>query len=172
MADLYLIRHAEPALRGVFLGQLDPPLAATAIAPACRALAGVRAAAVYSSPLRRARDTAALLPGNPAVTVIEDLKEIGYGAWEGKTWREAERGWPELARRKQTGWLDVAPPEGEPWTDFLGRVARALAVVRRGALPAAVVAHQAVNAALAHLLSGRDPVSFEQQYCEVIHCDL
>lgn len=172
MADLYLIRHAEPALRGVFLGQLDPPLAGPAIAPARRALAGVRAAAVYSSPLRRARDTAALLPGNPTVTVLEDLREIGYGAWEGKTWRDVERGWPELARRKREDWLAVDPPGGEPWPDFLLRVARALEAVRRGALPAAVVAHQAVNAALAHLLEGRDPISFEQQYCEGIRFDL
>jgi broad specificity phosphatase PhoE len=172
MPDVYLIRHAPPAVRGVFLGRLDPPLDPDGIAPARLALGGLHCEAVYASPLRRARETAALIPGHPCAVILEDLVELGLGEWDGVPWQEIERRWPLLARRKAADWLGVTPPGGESWDDLLRRAARALETVRGGPLPAAVVAHQAVNAALAQLIAGRDPLSFQQQYCEVIPCDL
>ncbi|MDQ6704409.1 MAG: histidine phosphatase family protein, partial [Acidobacteriota bacterium] len=69
--------------------------------------------------------------------------------------------------RKAADWLGVAAPGGESWQELLKRIETVWRAVRTGPEPAAVVAHQAVNAALANLIEGRDPLRFEQQYGEV-----
>ncbi len=166
MATLFLIRHAEPEIRGVFLGQMDPPLSAIGREQAAAALGQMRVAVAYTSPLLRARETAQCLRTREIV-VLPQLREIDQGEWTGKTWDQIEAGWPAVVRRKKTDWLGVTPPSGEPWPHFLDRIRDAWQVVRTGLQPAAIVGHQAVNAALAYLAENRDPLVFSQQYGEV-----
>jgi broad specificity phosphatase PhoE/ribonuclease HI len=83
-------------------------------------------AAVVSSPLQRAYDTAttAARPLGLDVTIDDDLIETDFGAWEGLTFAEAAERDPELHRR----WLQdtsVTPPSGESFDDVLLRVLRA-----------------------------------------------
>ena len=80
-------------------------------------------AAVFSSPLQRAYDTAATAAKALGldVTVDDDLIETDFGAWEGLTFAEAAERDPELHRR----WLrDTAtmPPGGESFDAVLDRV--------------------------------------------------
>ncbi len=167
MPTLFLIRHAEPALQGVFLGQLDPPLSPEGRRRAAEALSEVDVRAIYSSPLQRARETAGFLPA-PRVIELAGLCEIDYGAWTGKTWAEIETKWSDLASRKSADWLGVSAPGGESWSDFVERVSVAWQVIRSGHTPAAVVAHQGVNSILAHLIRGQNPLEFVQQHGEVL----
>lgn len=171
MRKLLLVRHGEPSQAGVFLGRLDPGLSEHGERTAREELGGLRAAAIYSSPLRRALETAQVMEGGD-MQVLEELTEIGFGAWEGLDWEEVERRDPELARRKMDDWFQVTPPAGEPWAKFEQRVARALEKIRRGEAPAVVVAHIGVNAALARLVAGEPPLEFRQEYCEVKSYDL
>src|SRR5262245_12806685 len=54
---------------------------------AARHLAGRPIAAVYSSPLERARETAAIVAAGAPVTVRDDLTEAALAApWEGLPW--------------------------------------------------------------------------------------
>jgi ribonuclease H / adenosylcobalamin/alpha-ribazole phosphatase len=85
-------------------------------------------AAVITSPLQRAYDTAA----NAAkalgldVTVDDDLIETDFGAWEGLTFAEAAERDPQLHRK----WLrdtSVTPPDGESFDSVAERVQRARA---------------------------------------------
>jgi alpha-ribazole phosphatase len=162
MPVIHLIRHAEPAVRGVFLGRIDPPLASLSHRPSTLAVD-----AVYTSPLQRSRQTAALLfPGHTPLPVSE-LAECHFGDWEGKTWDEIQRLWPGLAGRKVTGWRGVTPPNGESWEEFSTRVAKAWDIIRAGPFPAAVVAHGGTNSVLAHLAAGINPLTFHQDYLEV-----
>jgi ribonuclease H / adenosylcobalamin/alpha-ribazole phosphatase len=83
-------------------------------------------AAVVSSPLQRAYDTAAAAAKALGldVTVDDDLIETDFGVWEGLTFTEAAERDPELHRR----WLrdtSTAPPDGESFDDVLERVCRA-----------------------------------------------
>jgi probable phosphoglycerate mutase len=83
-------------------------------------------AAVVSSPLQRAYDTAAAAAKALGLdlTVDDDLIETDFGAWEGLTFAEAAARDPELHRR----WLsDTAtePPGGESFDAALERVCRA-----------------------------------------------
>jgi broad specificity phosphatase PhoE len=168
MRKLFLVRHGEPVVTGVLLGQSNPRLSPAGRTAASALKLSVRV--VYSSPLRRALETAERMGAR--IHVLQELSEISYGQWDGKSWEEIEREDPEIARRKELDWIAVTPPGGERWESFSKRVDAALERVRRGPLPAAVVAHAAVNAQIAARLTGADPFSFEQDYCAVLQYDL
>jgi len=170
MATLYLIRHAEPRIKGVLLGQLDSPLSAAGFEQAQQSLSGMEVNVAYYSPLLRARQTAAFLSASRRVEMPE-LREVDYGHWTGKTWAEVEKQWPHLAARKCADWLGVSPPHGETWQEVLDRLMPVCEAIRNGETPAAVVAHQGVNAALASLLDNRNPLEFVQGYGEVIRVE-
>jgi ribonuclease H / adenosylcobalamin/alpha-ribazole phosphatase len=85
-------------------------------------------AAVVTSPLQRAYDTAASAAKALAldVSVDDDLIETDFGAWEGLTFSEAAERDPELHRR----WLrdtSIMPPGGESFDSVAERVRRAQA---------------------------------------------
>ena len=67
--------------------------------------------AIYSSPLRRALDTAAAVGARTGLepVALEDLREVNVGAWAGLSRSEVELRFPEEFRR----WLDG----GEGWAD-------------------------------------------------------
>lgn len=165
MATLFLIRHAEPFITGTFLGQTDPPLSPAGHVQAKEALSSLKVTVAYVSPLRRARETAAYLQSRQIT--LSELQEIHFGEWTGKTWQQIETNWPALAQEKAANWLNVTPPGGESWTDFLRRVHTAWRCIRNGPSPAAVVAHAGVNAALAYLIEGHSPLQFKQAYTKV-----
>lgn len=126
---LILVRHAQSAgnARGIFTGGMDPPLTdlgrmqAEALG---ERLAGRAVAAVYSSPLERARDTAAPTAQRFGldVTVLEALRESGLGEAEGLTWAQVRDRW-ELGVGAR--WAD-AIGGAERGNDVRGRVARGI----------------------------------------------
>lgn len=153
---------------GILLGHTNPSLSLAGRAAAARLRLPVRI--VYTSPLRRALETASLV--GLRTVVLQELAEISYGEWDGKSWDTIQSLHPELASRKQVDWRGVTPPGAEHWNDFAARVARALCIIRSGPFPAAVIAHAAVNAELARLLCGVDPLSFQQDYCGVLEYEI
>ncbi|MEX2263884.1 MAG: histidine phosphatase family protein [Bryobacteraceae bacterium] len=172
MRKLYIVRHAEPALRNVFLGRMDPPLSPEGCAMAATALRHIEAAVVYSSPLRRALETAHAAFGPDRIVALPELAEMAFGEWEGSSWQEILDRWPELAARKTAAWQSETPPGGESWAAVEERIGRALEIIQRGPFPAVVVAHLAVNSVLAQWLLQADPLTFQQDYCESIFCEL
>jgi ribonuclease H / adenosylcobalamin/alpha-ribazole phosphatase len=82
--------------------------------------------AIVTSPLRRARETAAAVAAklDLPVTVDDGLAEAAFGEWDGQTFGEVQERWPdELA-----AWLDsadVAPPGGESFEAVSRRVRKA-----------------------------------------------
>lgn len=163
MAVVHLIRHARPVRTGIFLGRLDLPLVPQEI----EAFA-LRPAAIYASPLRRARDTAERMFPNCDIRIVDDLAECAFGDWEGLTWVEIQRRWPEAAERMGGNWRAGRPPGGEAWGDFETRIQRVWERIREGPFPAAIVAHLGVNSVLARLVAGIDTFTFQQDYCEVL----
>lgn len=154
------------------LGQSDPPLSDSGRRDAHHTLSGLEVKRIYSSPLRRAMQTAAFVRSPAKVTVLDELAEISLGAWDGKCWEEVQRADPGLANRKSEDWFGVTPPDGESWRAFSTRVLKALDQVRSGPMPAAIVAHSAVNSVIAASLLGTPSIQFQQAYCEVIEFDL
>ncbi|RSM97672.1 bifunctional RNase H/acid phosphatase [Nonomuraea sp. WAC 01424] len=128
--SLLLLRHGETPLsiERRFSGLGDAELTANGLAQAEAAAARLsrepyRLDVIVSSPLRRARQTAAAVGRRTGldVEVDDDLREADFGAWEGHTFTEVQRQWPaELA-----AWLagpDAAPPGGESFASAAHRV--------------------------------------------------
>lgn len=117
---MLLLRHGQTALsvERRYSGHGDPELTSLgrrqAVGAATRLAAVPDIAAVLTSPLRRARETAeavAAATGAPLV-VRPGLIETDFGSWEGLSFTEARERDPELHGR----WLGdetVPPPGGE-----------------------------------------------------------
>jgi probable phosphoglycerate mutase len=99
MLRLFLLRHGQTAMSraNVFCGRrLDPPLTRDGLAMAQAFAEAYRSTsweAIYSSPLDRARSTAAPLAqlvGQVVLTRAE-LAELDYGDWDGKTTEDISR---------------------------------------------------------------------------------
>lgn len=75
---------------------------------------------VYSSDLRRAVSTAEVL-GVP-VTLRPALREMYFGAWEGLSWEEIERAYPDYAQEWLARYPALPAPEGERFQEFKTRV--------------------------------------------------
>ncbi len=151
MSQVILIRHAATAMAGTFCGQSDPDLDTVGAAQLCalRAhLAPVSIDQILSSDLRRASRCAQALATQHDASVSFDpaWREIHFGAWEGLTWPEIERRFPDEAHRWIRGFPHVTPPQGEPYAEFRNRVLRqarqCLNEAQRGTL--ALVTHRGV----------------------------
>lgn len=100
---LILIRHGrtEWNVQGRVQGRTDIPLDETGRGQAdsiAHRLSSEKIDAIYASPLSRAYATAAAIAQHHAcaVTETEDLTEIRFGAWEGKTGKELETHYADL----------------------------------------------------------------------------
>ncbi len=128
VASVILIRHAESKGAGRYLGRRsDPSLSERGRAQAealARRLAGEPLAAIYSSPLRQALETAQAIAASHdiAVEIVADLAEMDFGLWDGLSYREIEAREPEQLARWLADPLTVAPPEGETLTEMGRRV--------------------------------------------------
>jgi len=155
---LVLCRHAVAG---------DAPAAAD-LADALRALP---VAAGYSSPLERARTTAAPIGAAHALSpvIVDDLREIDFGEVEGL-------GFDDLPPDLQRGLLDhptrVRFPGGETYAELQARVVAALAEItaRHDGQTVVAVSHAgAIRAALAAWLLMPDEAAFrlDQRYAAV-----
>jgi ribonuclease H / adenosylcobalamin/alpha-ribazole phosphatase len=129
-----LLRHGQTELstQRRYSGRGNPALTDVGQrqAEAAAAYLGRRGgiAAVVTSPLQRAYDTAAKAAKALGldVTVDDDLIETDFGAWEGLTFAEAAERDPKL----HTQWLrdtSITPPDGESFDSVAQRVQRARA---------------------------------------------
>ena len=125
-----LVRHAETEWNRErrFQGWRDIPLSAAGRAQAecaARLLAETPLTAVWSSPLERARETAAIIaaPHRLAVQESEAFKEMGFGEWEGLTRDEVRARFPDAHR----AWAETPAEARWPGAETLAAVrARAL----------------------------------------------
>ncbi len=108
----------------------------------------MRADAVFSSPLGRARATAATVGSrlSQPVVVISDLSEIDHGSFAGLTNDEIEARHPgELARRADCRYT-WSFPNGESYADAGVRAGSALdTIAASGATAPVVVTHEMIG---------------------------
>ena len=129
-----LVRHAATGhtARGMFSGSTgaDPVLSADgerqAALLAARLAARPGVTAVLASPAARTRRTAEVVAAacGLAVRVDDDLREVDFGHWEGRTGAEVERDWPAELAAWRAG-ADVAVPGGETVAAVAARAAAA-----------------------------------------------
>lgn len=171
---LYLVRHGETEWnqRGLFQGTTDIPLNQSGrdqAAAAALALRDIPFDAAFCSPLSRARETARIIMGGRGVPVTPDerLREISFGAGEG-------RSVPETRRSPGTPLYDFlcaperyVPPEGgEPLASLFARtgdfVREVLFPLEGTCESVLVAAHGAVNRAILNPALGLSAAQFWQ----------
>ena len=158
---ILLARHGETESNRErrFQGQLDVPLSdrgrEQARELAERAAAEERPiAAIYTSPLVRARETAEIVGERLGLEPRPDdrLKEVDVGDWERRLKDDVARDEPEAWAAFRRAGEEFRFPGGESFADQQARVLAALdEITARGDLPALVVCHRGViRCALAH----------------------
>ena len=150
MTIMHLVRHGRSVWNaaGRIQGQIDIELDAIGLQQAQRIadrLGREPIAAIYSSPLLRAKATADAIAERFKLPVTPDarLMEYHFGAISGMTWDEVAESHPELANR----WLEdpwavpVAGSEGR--VNFAARVMSAMEDIcaQHPAVHVAIVAH-------------------------------
>jgi probable phosphoglycerate mutase len=85
---------------------------------------GGAVAAVYTSDLERARETARIVAARLGVEVVDDpaLRELSHGRWEGWTRAEVETRWPDEHAAYQADPYHVRRGGGESYEDLEARV--------------------------------------------------
>ena len=109
---------------------------------------------ILSSPLQRARVTAAILFPDAEIGVDSRLTEMDFGTWEGKRLAEL-RADPtgDAAWREDMG-LDFRAPDGESPREVQARLRPLLARLAELQRPTLLVTHKAVGRAIYALASG------------------
>lgn len=160
MADLdtptriYLVRHGTTLLNRAnrYRGRRDVPLDQGGwddAWAAARLLDGIGLEAVYTSPLRRARDTARIVADAAGIDHVVDLPgltNLDYGEWEGLTTEEADALDADAFRGYQHCTPGTRCPGGESLDLGVARVdlsLRSLAALHPGGTIAAV-SHAAI----------------------------
>jgi probable phosphoglycerate mutase len=161
MKRLLLARHGQSVSNAVrrFQGAQDVALSPLGVrqAEALRvALGRRRIAHVYASPLERARRTAEIAVAGLGLplTVVDDLRELSLGQWEGCTVEEIRTRPGDPYAQWVRDPVQCLPPGGEPLAEVQARVVRAVAqiatahpnredvlVVSHGGVISALLAH-------------------------------
>jgi len=167
MKKVYLIRHGLPDFpdgKHMCIGTTDIPLGDAGIDQA-QAMARILppVTAVFSSPLTRAIQTAEAI-GLP-ITVLEDLRELHAGAWDGLTFEEIRQQYPELyAARKYDRTLPL--PGAEDHTAGLQRFQSAMEVAaNQSPGDFAVVAHGGIIGQFLQAIGG---TWYKPDYTQII----
>lgn len=173
MITVHLLRHGQTAwnLERRFLGRTDIALDDVGQQQAAR-LAAVfpEVAAVYSSPLARAWQTAGAVARGRAVVADPDLVEMDMGVLEGLSGPDAFAGHPALLQQFRADPSSVVIPRGETLAAagdrMLGAWRRIVAAhVAEPGLAIAVTSHQMAISALLCRLTGA-PLSSYQGYTQ------
>ncbi len=156
---LALIRHGttEWNTDGRIQGSTDIPLSEVGRAEvkSWKAPAEFRDFVWISSPLVRARETAALLGAN-SVAIEPRIREMDWDQWEGLTLADLRKKYPaELADKEARG-IDFQAPGGESPRQVMARITPWLADIAKAGKPTVAVTHKGVVRAAMALATGWD----------------
>ncbi len=138
-AELWVVRHGESTwnTEGRYQGQADVPLSHIGILQAAslaERLTGKHFAAVYSSDLLRASQTAEAvaerLEGHPQVQQVPGLREIDVGELSGLVIADIRERYPEYLQALVTDPWTTRRPGGESMQDLYKRCGEALHTLR------------------------------------------
>jgi len=126
---IYLLRHGE--IKGAstkrFIGQTNVGLSQTGLDKAAlwqHFFSRLNIDQVFSSPLSRCIDTATRVSrqAKHAITLMDGLKEINLGKWDGKPVAEIREKFPEEWKKRGKDFTGYRPPLGESFLDLSQRV--------------------------------------------------
>ena len=126
--QIVLVRHGATDwnLQGRCQGATDRELSEVGLRQAeqiASLLSSESVQAIYSSGLRRARQTAELIsqPHNLTVMIEENIRELDHGALEGLTFNEIKQNYSEFLARWRSEPAEIQVPGGERLIDVAER---------------------------------------------------
>jgi alpha-ribazole phosphatase len=125
--QIAFVRHAQAGLQERFCGHSDPGLSVQGqeqLPAIIQILSHIVPRAIWSSDLRRARETAEPIAEHFGMDYATSpgLREMNFGKWEGRTWREVEHQYPKDARAWAKLFPHHRPPGGESFLELQARV--------------------------------------------------
>jgi len=158
-----LVRHGQTSsnVTGFYMGWSDENLNEVGYTQArslSSRLASLPITSVYTSPLRRAYTTAAILaePHKLELKFSDHLTEIRLGDWQGLHMDEIKRRWPELWQQSRIDPSELTMPNGESFGQVTERAVRAFEMIveaNQGKL-VAIVTHDVIIRVLAAYILG------------------
>jgi broad specificity phosphatase PhoE len=158
VSGIVLLRHGATGhnAAGRFLSSDDPPLS-EAGREACRrtaeALGAISLQRVLVSPMRRALQTRELVAPSIPFEVCDELREVDFGSWEGRTLEWIERHDAERLAERRRDPARFRPPGGESFEDAAPRL-RAVAERIHAGAGVLVIAHRGSLGVLERILRG------------------
>jgi broad specificity phosphatase PhoE len=129
---LFLVRHGQTVhnVAGITQGWNDSDLSDVGkmqVRRLAQRIAQYEPTALYSSPLGRAISTAEAIRETTGLEIvtIDDLREMNYGGWEGKSFLDVRREDEEIYRRWIVDEDCACPAGGESHADVRRRMERA-----------------------------------------------
>lgn len=127
---------------------------------------------ILTSPLVRARETAAILFPNAKAEVEHDLREMSFGDWEGRRLDELREAAGSDAQSRESLGLDFRAPNGESPREVQQRLQPLLRRLASDGRDCVAVSHKAVQRALYALASGwqmtgRPPVRLRDSHAHL-----
>jgi broad specificity phosphatase PhoE len=159
---VYLVRHGQTQwnVEKRAQGHSDIALDATGVAQSARlaqVFNGQRSLQIFSSPLSRAAETAraiATSSGAP-LHLVPELKERGFGDWEGLPFGEIGAKFTVAAAVQGVERNKVVPPRGESFVDVWDRICSVVSRVKTEGRDTILVSHGGTcSLILALLLDG------------------
>jgi broad specificity phosphatase PhoE len=158
VAKIILVRHGDvPGISPErFRGRADIELTERGVAEARKTADWIgrfwQPTIVYTSPMKRCRDTGAQIAKRCGVDakVLDDLNDIDYGDWQWQTHDAIAVESPALYRRWRTNPHWMRFPNGESFQDLVARAADALRLATEvhPAETVVMVGHESVNRAI------------------------
>ena len=179
MTPVLLVRHGptEWNASGRIQGHVDIDLSPGGRAQVARwrLPAAWAEARVLSSPLCRARETAAILTGRTP-TIDPRLIEMDWGRYQGRRLQELRAEAPAAMAANEGRGLDFRPPGGESPREVCARLQTLLAELASDPRPAVAVCHKGVIRAGLVLATGwdmqsRPPVRLSRDVGCALWCD-
>ncbi len=137
MAQWLLVRHGETEwnAEGRMQGHTPTGLSDIGVRQAgllAERLSNTDLSAIYSSDMTRARVTAETIVAGRHIEIhaTSDLRERGYGRWEGMTRQEIRDEYPQEYAQWRLGTEQFSPPDGESLIDVLARQSRLTEMLR------------------------------------------
>lgn len=150
---IHLIRHAltQDNIDGIYAGRTDSPLCRQGkeqLICAKEDYIYPHTDYVFTSPLKRCRETADILYPHIKPIVMEDLTECNLGEFEGRTPQELHEKEPAFDKWIR-GDRDIKPPFGESNEDFAKRVCECFVkmvdgIIKAGAENTVIITHAGV----------------------------
>ena len=167
MKKIYLIRHGLPNFpggKGMCIGTTDIPMGEKGLQQAAKMAKKLPpVTAVFSSPLTRAVQTAQAI--GMSITILDDLREMYAGEWDGLTFEEIRQRYPELYAARFHD-LTIPLPGAEDHAEGLSRFKEAMEeAAKQSPGDFAVVAHGGIIAQFLQDISG---VWKKPDYTEII----